>query len=325
MSHLLPPGRPCTASVVIRTYNEARHLPRLLAAIDEQQAGDARVEVVIVDSGSTDDTLRIARRHGCRITHIRQEDFSFGRSLNVGCAFATGEVLAFVSGHCIPASPRWLAALIAPLLDGTAHYAYGRQIGAETTKFSETQLLAKYFPEHSLLPQEGFFCNNANAAITRHAWAHYRFNESLTGLEDMDLAKKLVDDGGHIAYVADAPVHHIHDETWAQVRHRYEREAIAMQKIVPSMHVNAVDCARFFLSGVLFDFSNALSKRAFVRNAGSIVAFRAMQYLGTYRGNRPHRKLSRRMKLRYYYPTTVHHPETKPERLEEPPRRSSAI
>ena len=175
-----------------------------------------------------------------------------------------------------------------------------------------------------MIPQDGFFCNNANAAITRDAWRSHRFDESLTGLEDMDLAKKLVDGGGRIAYVAEAPVHHIHDETWAQVQHRYEREAIAMQTIAPNLHVDLVDCLRFFASGVLYDFSTALNKGSFLRSVGSIVGFRLSQYHGTYLGNRHHRKLSQKMKLRYYYPTSAHHPETKHED-DDTPRPASAI
>lgn len=326
------PKRPCTASVVIRTLNESEHLPRLLEALQAQKLGPGlELETVVVDSGSTDDTVDIARRFGCRIRHIRKEQFSFGFSLNVGCEFATGDVLAFVSGHCIPASNSWLAELAAPLLDGVAQYSYGRQIGAETTKFSENQLFAKYFPDHSMLPQDGFFCNNANAAITRAAWQHYKFNETVTGLEDMELSKRLVDDGGKVAYVATAPVHHIHNETWAQVRHRYEREALAMQRIAPNLHVNAVDAARFFVSGVLNDVSVALSKRSLLQNAAGIVAFRAMQYFGTYRGSREHRKISQKMKERYYYPTPARDhlgPEPEPrdgETDEQRKNRLSAI
>lgn len=303
---------PYLASVVIRTFNEQTHLPRLLEAIAEQELDEQlRVEVVIVDSGSTDDTLAIARSFDARITHIRKSEFSFGRSLNVGCRFAEGDALVFVSGHCIPASKRWLAELVAPLREGTVAYTYGRQIGAETTKFSEARLFEKYFPAHSLIPQDGFFCNNANAAITRDAWEEHGFDEALTGLEDMELAQRLVKAGGAVGYVAEAPVHHIHDEGWAQVRHRYEREALAMQRIAPSMHITWLDAARFFTRAVAHDLSASAVEGSFLRNATNIVKFRSMQYLGTWRGNREHRRLSQRMKLRYYYPTTDHHPKTK--------------
>ena len=46
----------------------------------------------------------------------------------------------------------------------------------------------------------------------------------------MYLAKQLVADGGKVAYVASAPVYHIHNESWKQVKTRYEREAYALQK-----------------------------------------------------------------------------------------------
>ena len=80
-------------SIVIRTLNEARYLPELLAAIASQQAPGWDVETVIVDSGSTDGTLDIAHRAGCLVRHIRPEEFSFGRSLNLGCEAARGDVL----------------------------------------------------------------------------------------------------------------------------------------------------------------------------------------------------------------------------------------
>jgi len=68
-------------SLVIRAYNEARHLPRLLEGVRQQTVKD--VEVILVDSGSTDDTVSIAESYGAKIVHIPPQDFTFGRSLNV--------------------------------------------------------------------------------------------------------------------------------------------------------------------------------------------------------------------------------------------------
>src|SRR3546814_20115392 len=81
-------------SIVIRTLNEARYLGELLDGIEQQETGSFRVEVVVIDSGSTDGTLEIAERHGCTITHITREQFSFGRSLNMGCEVASGEIFS---------------------------------------------------------------------------------------------------------------------------------------------------------------------------------------------------------------------------------------
>lgn len=291
------------ASVVIRTYNEGRWLPEVLEAVARQDVEGLDVEVVIVDSGSTDDTRAIAERFGCRIVHIRKEDFTFGRSLNVGCDAAVGRNLVFISGHCIPVGDQWLKALIAPLDDGTADYVYGRQEGhSEITKFSEHQLFEKYFPVLSALPQEGFFCNNANSALPKEIWRAYPFDEEVTGLEDMVLAKQLVGDGRKIGYVAESSVIHIHDEPWSKIKIRYEREAIALQQIMPEVHIRFRDFVRYVMAGIFHDWGEALQQRVFFRQFGPIVLFRFNQFWGSYRGNNDHHRMSQERKERYFYP-----------------------
>lgn len=289
-------------SVVIRTLNEARHLPALLGAIATQSLGGHTCEVVLVDSGSTDGTLDIARSHGCRIVTIRKEDFSFGRSLNVGCAAAAGEALVFVSGHCIPVGRDWLARLVAPLGTGRIAYSYGGQVGDASTHFSEHQIFAKYFPPRSQVPQQGFFCNNANAALLRSVWLAHPFDEELTGLEDMHLAKRLVAQGHAVAYVADAAVYHLHDETWRQVKRRFEREAIALRHIMPEVHIGLLDAVRYAASAILLDWGAALGERKLGRTLVDVVVYRVCQFWGAWRGNRAHREVSRAAKERYYFP-----------------------
>jgi glycosyltransferase involved in cell wall biosynthesis len=292
-------------SIVIRTLNEARYLDELLHAVAGQELGDLSVETVIVDSGSSDATLAIADKHRCRVTHIDKSEFTFGRSLNRGCDFADGDILVFISGHCVPSSSLWLRNLVQPIIDGVSAYSYGRQLGRDTTKFSERRIFEKYFPATSRLPQDGFFCNNANAALARSAYERYRFDEELTGLEDMALAKQIVNDGGRIAYVADAAVYHIHLESWPQVRRRYERESIALQHIMPEVHISLLDMIRYFMAAVAADFRAAAREKCLLREFSNILKFRSAQYWGTYRGNHEHRVLSRARKEDYYYPSRV--------------------
>lgn len=289
-------------SVVIRTLNEARHLPDLLAAIGEQQLDGHTVEVVLVDSGSTDDTVKIAESHGCVIVRISKADFSFGRSLNVGCVAASGGALVFVSGHCIPHHRRWLATLVAPLANPDIAVSYGRQIGGDSTHFSEHQIFAKYFPAESRVPQDGFYCNNANSAVLRVDWEAVRFDEDLTGLEDMHFAKMLVQRGRKVAYVADAAVHHLHDETWRQVKRRFEREAIALQRIMPEVQLGPLDILRYAVSAILLDWGAALQEKKLRSVLFDVVSYRVCQFWGAYRGNQVHRQISRATKERYYYP-----------------------
>jgi rhamnosyltransferase len=289
-------------SVVIRTLNESRWLPELLEGIKRQSLDGLSVETIIVDSGSTDETLKIAQAYDCRILHIAKERFTFGRALNVGCERAQGKALAFISGHCLPANDQWITKLTAPLWDGAAAYAYGRQEAHKVSKFSEIQLFRQFYPLESKIPQEGFFCNNANAALLRSIWSEHPFDEELTGLEDMAMGKRITQAGHKVAYIADASVYHIHQETWSQVRRRYEREAIALQSIMPDVHVHLWDVARYFAAGVALDWREALKQRLFTEKAIESVQFRWAQYWGTYRGNHEHRLLSRDRKESYFYP-----------------------
>ena len=290
-------------SIVIRTLNEAEHLPALLAGIAQQSYAGGAIETVLVDSGSTDGTLEIAERFGAHIIHIKREDFSFGRSLNMGCDAATGDALVFVSGHCIPLDPFWIANLVGPLGAGIAAYSYGRQVGGETTKFSESRIFAKYFPKESKIPQQGFFCNNANAAILKRDWEKFRFDEQLTGLEDMHLAKQLVGAGRAVAYIAEAPVNHLHNESWPQVKRRFEREAIALQQIMPEVHVSFVDFLRYTAAAILLDFGAALEARRLRKVAMDIMRYRTMQFWGSYRGSHITRQLSHKARENYFYPS----------------------
>lgn len=290
------------ASVIIRTYNEERYLQELLAESNAQSGLDrSDYEVIVVDSGSTDRTLEIAEPAADRIVHIEKRDFSFGRSLNVGCDAASGDVLVFISGHCVPTRDKWLSVLIEPIEQGICSYTYGRQIGRDTTKFSEDQLFAKFYPVTSQVPQAGFFVNNANAALSREAWLTHRFDEELTGLEDMDLGRRLKLAGHEIGYVADAEVYHIHDESWARLTTRYEREARALNHIMPEIRFGITDFVYYTVTSIMHDLH---ARKGFSRRhgtIGSILGFRTAQYWGTYVGHHEHRKLSASKKHNYFY------------------------
>ena len=290
-----------TVSIVIRTLNEQKYLDELLSQARKQKTNH-NIEIVIIDSGSTDKTLEIAKSHNCKITYIPKDKFTFGRSLNMGSEYATGDILVYISGHCIPASDSWLDNLIKPITENIAQYTYGSQIGRDTTKFSERRLFDKYFPSRSKIPQDDFFCNNANSAISREIWKKYTFDEELTGLEDMELSKRLYKDGGKIAYIAEASVYHIHDETWLQTKRRYEREAIALQKIMPEIQVNLFDTVRYIFTAIVFDYKYAYMKRCLSKEFYQIIKFRFAQFIGSYRGNLNHRTLSKKQKEKYFYP-----------------------
>ncbi len=285
------------ASVIIRTYNEQTHLEELLVAISNQNC-KFEYEIIVVDSGSTDNTLNIIKKFDTKIIHLKKEEFSFGHSLNLGCKASTGEYLVFISGHCVPENEKWLHQLIEPLVAGTADYTFGTQKGRDTTKFSEYQIFEKYFPNKPHRSGDLVFCNNANAAIKKDVWRKYTFNETLTGLEDIYLSQQLINDGGKVEYVPSSSVYHIHDESWSQILNRYEREAIAIAKIAPNLNINFSDMIYFICNAIYVDLKIASKKKILIRNLLSIVMFRCLQYYGSYRGN----ILGRKCNL-YMYPS----------------------
>ncbi len=289
-------------SIVIRTLNEERYLRDLLGGIQDQRT-DFTYEIVLIDSGSTDNTLSIANEYGCKILHISREEFSFGRSLNRACEVSQGKFLVFVSGHCTPYDRAWLQNLVEPLKAGKAQYCYGRQLGGSHTYWSESQIFLKYFPEQSSLPQEGFYCNNANSALLTEVWRRYKFDEELTGLEDMHLAKRLVANQGLVGYAGDACVYHLHNETWKQIQRRFEREALALQQISPEILLRRRDIVRYFNRAVLGDIIKDIPNALNPVNVYKIVRYRFHQYLGSYIGNHRHKKVSSELRDTYFYPS----------------------
>ena len=142
-------------SIVIRTFNEERDLPRLLEAIHEQRYQD--FEVIDVDSGSYDRTTAIAQEHGARLLRISSRDFTFGYSLNVGVEAALGKIVVLVSAHTEPHDVFWLERLIEPLRTEGLAMVYGRQFGTPKSKFGELRDLERTFgPERKVMAPPKF-------------------------------------------------------------------------------------------------------------------------------------------------------------------------
>lgn len=289
-----------SVSVVVRSFNEEEHIGRLLSGLMKQQRPPD--QIVVVDSGSTDATLAIASRYPVDVEHIEPEQFSFGRSLNVGCRAATGDIVVIASAHVYPVYDSWLTELTAPFSDERTALAYGRQLGNDRTKYSEKRVMARWFPAVSDPDQDHAFSNNANAAIRRSLWAEQPYDEELTGLEDLDWAKRALEKGCRIAYVATAPVVHAHDETWSQLVNRYRREAIAHKRIYQEQAMSAFDAARLALANIASDYVHAARDGVLLGNITSIPAFRAAQFWGTYRGFNQRGEASAALKRHFYYP-----------------------
>ncbi len=296
-----------TVSIIIRALNEAAHLPTLFDGIARQIRQPE--EVVLVDSGSTDASVAIGERAGARIVRIAPSTFTFGRALNTGCAEASGDLFVFASAHTYPACEHWLQRLVAPLeaFDDVA-LVYGRQIGDERTSFSELEVMRHWFPATSDPDQDHPFCNNANCAVRASVWRTRRYDEALPGLEDVEWALRARQDGHRIWYEADAPVVHVHEETFAQRVNRYRREAIAHKRIFSHHRMYAPEAVALFAANTVRDYLAALRQRRLLANLWAIPGFRAAQFRGTWLGFRQVGEPSMALKRRFYYPEGFERP-----------------
>jgi glycosyltransferase involved in cell wall biosynthesis len=293
------------ASIIIRCCNEEKHIGRLLSGIFSQNRND--IEILLVDSGSDDATLAIASHYPVKIVRIKPEDFSFGYSLNQGCKKSSGEFLVFASAHVYPLYRDWIDRLLQPFKNEKVALTYGKQRGNSDTKYSEQQIFYKWFPESSNIKQNSPFCNNANTAIRRCVWEKEKYNEDLTGLEDLDWAKRIMESGYDISYVAEAEVIHVHDEPMIGIFNRYRREAIALRNIYPDEYLTVWDVIKLTSANIFNDYVHASRERVLLKNMINIPVFRFLQFIGGYWGGRKSELVSGQLKEAFYYPRGVHH------------------
>jgi glycosyltransferase involved in cell wall biosynthesis len=286
-------------SIVIRAYNEEKYIGRLLEGIRQQTVKD--VEIILVDSGSTDGTVVVAESFGAKIVRIASSEFTFGRSLNFGIQAATHELVVIASAHVYPVYPDWIEALLRPFDNENIALTYGKQRGPDSAQFSEKQIYHQWYPDSSKPRQSTAFCNNANAALRKSLWEKNQYDETLTGLEDLAWAKWAKEQGYDLAYIAEAEIIHVHHETPRGVLNRYRREGMAFKQIYPEAHFSLYDFVRLTTMNILSDMWHAARERVLWKNIASIVQFRFMQFHGTRLGYRETGLLTPQLRETFYY------------------------
>lgn len=263
-------------SVVIRALNEAQFLPHCLKRIQRQRL-DIPIEVIVVDSGSSDATVAIAESHGCKLIHINQADFTFGKSLNLGIEQAKHTMVVAISAHCIPVGDRWLCRLLAPLLKGQAQMSYGSHLAGRGSRSSEIN----YFHEKFCHPS-GFsskpLLNNGNAAFLRQLWTQRPFNEQLPAQEDMEFALwHMTHTKAQLYFCSQAKVVHHHNDVNKTLFKRLYRELC----VEFYLGQNNFACMLGFFAKVPYflinDLVSSYKKGVMLRALKGIFAFRAVQ------------------------------------------------
>src|SRR5256885_16000911 len=98
-------------TVAIPVLNGARYLEEVLSAVRGQEV-DRELEILVIDSGSTDGSLSIAERFFARVHQIPKSEFSHGGTRNLAMGIARGDHVAFITQDATPAHERWLSSLL---------------------------------------------------------------------------------------------------------------------------------------------------------------------------------------------------------------------
>ena len=199
--------------VVIRTLNESALIGRCLEMLDEQRGG-FDLDVLVVDSGSTDATRQIARDHGARVVELPPTQFDYSKALNLGIEEVSGELIVILSAHAVPVDAHMLEKLVAPLDTPTVSGVAARQVPWPDAPWQEVHRLRHQFGttrrEYALDDNADIVFSNACSCIRRSVWAAEPF--TLPAVEDLEWAERVVAAGWTIVYEPEATVYHSHDE-----------------------------------------------------------------------------------------------------------------
>lgn len=224
-------------SVLIPVRNGGDELIRCLDAIAQQRI-DEEVEVLVIDSESTDGTAARAREHGARVHEIRAAEFHHGRTRNLGAQLARGAIVVWTTHDAYPDSDDWLDLLTAPLRSGEPDLAgvYGRQIAHHDAHPPERYFLDfLYGPDARLqragsveeLTMETTLFSNANSAMPRALLLEEPFAEDILIAEDQDWSRRMLLAGKTIRYEPRAAVRHSHPYTVFTAFRRFFESGVA--------------------------------------------------------------------------------------------------
>jgi glycosyltransferase involved in cell wall biosynthesis len=214
-------------TVAIPVLDGGAPLAEVLAAVGDQRV-DREVELLVVDSGSRDGSVALARRHGARVVEIARAEFSHGGTRNRVMELATADHVAFLTQDSVPAGPGWLAALLRGFerADDVA-LAFGphrpRPDASPMVRRELLELFDRFGPaavDRDMAPGRAAFFSSANGAVARWAWERVPFRPVAYG-EDQLLARDMLAAGLAKAYEPDAAVVHSHDAPPLRALRRY--------------------------------------------------------------------------------------------------------
>ena len=191
---------PFSISVLIRTFNSGKTLDSVLAGMT-LQPGD---EYIVVDSGSTDDTLKTARQHGAKIINA-SGPFNYSKSLNLGFRVANNPWVLVISSHSVPAVGDFMEIYRQNIAqfpaDVVVGYAPATITGRSTFEPENEQTRYYAQADYERVSQ---VCGNGNTIYRRSIWEELPFDENIRTSEDKIWIMEIVRRGHRFAYVPQA-------------------------------------------------------------------------------------------------------------------------
>lgn len=232
-----------SVSVVIPTLDGGPLFRRVLESLRRQE-GVGEVEVVVLDSGSTDATCDLAAAAGASVLHLPPGSFGHGRTRNEGAERASGDVLVMLAQDAVLLGPYALQSLVLELeADDSIAAVSARQVPR-----SDADLYASYVVlTHELVHREAAArarrpyaylspverravaaVDDVCAVIRRSAWEALRFRE-LDFAEDLDFGIRAVERDWKVAVSETAAVAHSHtrDAVYSMRRSAADRIRVA--------------------------------------------------------------------------------------------------
>lgn len=255
-------GKVPLVTVVILTKNGGSEFESCLSRVFAQRV-DWPFEVIIIDSGSRDNTLEIARRFPTRLIQIKSEQFNHGETRNLGAKHAKGQYIVFLTQDAIPCDENWLSALIANFTDKQVAGVFSRQIpkrncniltrrALESWVTGRRQRVVRFIRNKAeyekLSPMEKYLLatfDNVSSCIRRSVWEQFSFAHASFG-EDIEWSKTVLEAGYKIVYEPESKVSHSHNRSVlyefkrTYVDHRNLNRLFGL-KLIPSLR-DALRC-----------------------------------------------------------------------------------
>jgi rhamnosyltransferase len=217
-------------ALVIPTYNASRHWSQLHAALEQQGLSDE--QILIVDSSSSDNTRKLARRAGYRLKQIPKECFRHGATRQMAAdSLPWAEVLVYMTQDAVPANESSIKNLVDSFNDPEVGAAYGRQLPRQQASPIECHARLFNYPEvsdlrtfssRSRLGIKAAFISNSYAAYRRSALLDVGgFPKNAIVSEEVTVAARMLIANWKVAYRADATAIHSHPLSVRQEFSRY--------------------------------------------------------------------------------------------------------